>query len=61
MMAMGRRGAADFMPDMRYTVPLVKRRIRDAVALHIRGMREDSERVPRPTTVVDQVDVVDAA
>ena len=43
------------------TLPLVKRRMREAIALHIQGMREDGERVPRPTVVVEQIDVGSAA
>jgi len=43
------------------TLSLTKRRMREAIALHIQGMREDGQRVPRPTTFVDQVEVVDAA
>ena len=39
------------------TLPLVKRRIREAVALHIQGMREDGENIPRPTTRVESVAV----
>ncbi len=40
------------------TLELTKRRMREAVALHLRGMREDGEPIPRPTT---QADVIEAA
>lgn len=38
------------------TLILTKRRMREAVALHLRGMREDGERIPRPTTMADEVE-----
>ena len=39
------------------TLPLTRRRMREALALHIQGMREDGLRVPRPTTLVEQIGV----
>lgn len=32
-------------------------RLRDAIRLHIEGMREDGEKVPAPTTVADYVEI----
>jgi predicted RNase H-like HicB family nuclease len=61
-----RNGWGAYLPDLPgcvatgRTLPLVKRRIREAVALHIQGMREDGDNIPRPTTRVEQV-VVEAA
>ena len=43
------------------TLAITKRRIREAIALHLKGMREDGELIPRPTTRVEHVDVGDAA
>jgi predicted RNase H-like HicB family nuclease len=43
------------------TLPTIKRRMREAIALHIQGMREDGIRIPRPTTQVERVEVGDAA
>lgn len=33
----------------------VKRNIREAIELHLSGMREDGEAIPEPTTLVDYV------
>jgi predicted RNase H-like HicB family nuclease len=38
------------------TLPLTKRRMREAVALHLRGMREDGDPIPRPSTLADEVE-----
>jgi predicted RNase H-like HicB family nuclease len=43
------------------TLATTKRRMREAIALHLKGMREDGTRIPRPTTQVEQVEVGDAA
>jgi len=62
-----RTGWGAYLPDLPgciatgRTLPTVKRRIREAVALHLRGMREDGERIPRPSTQADQVEIEDAA
>ena len=39
------------------TLEQTKRRMAEAVALHIRGMQEDGDPIPAPTTVVDIVQV----
>jgi predicted RNase H-like HicB family nuclease len=39
------------------TLALTRRRMREALALHLKGMREDGIRIPRPTTLTEQVDV----
>jgi len=38
------------------TLELTKRRMREAVALHLRGMREDGESIPLPTTQADEIE-----
>lgn len=43
------------------TLAVTRRRMREALALHLKGMREDGPRIPRPTTLTEQVDVGDAA
>ena len=62
-----RAGWGAYLPDLPgcvatgRTLPVVKRRIREAVALHLEGMREDGQRLPRPTTQAGEVDVAGAA
>jgi predicted RNase H-like HicB family nuclease len=43
------------------TLAATQKRMREALALHLRGMREDGIPIPRPTTLAEQVDVNDAA
>jgi predicted RNase H-like HicB family nuclease len=43
------------------TLPTTKRRMREAITLHLKGMQEDGTRIPRPTTQVEQMEVGDAA
>jgi predicted RNase H-like HicB family nuclease len=38
------------------TLPLTKRRMQEAVALHLRGMREDGDPIPRPSILADTVE-----
>jgi predicted RNase H-like HicB family nuclease len=38
------------------TLDLTKRRMREAVALHLQGMREDGEKIPSPTTQSDEIE-----
>jgi predicted RNase H-like HicB family nuclease len=38
-----------------HTEAEVKRNIREAIELHLSGMREDGEAIPEPTTLVDYV------
>ena len=40
------------------TLEQTKQRMREAAALHLRGMREDGEAIPRPTTLADEVEAV---
>jgi predicted RNase H-like HicB family nuclease len=39
------------------TVEDIRRNMREAIALHLRGMREDGEPIPLPTTTAAVVDV----
>lgn len=43
------------------TLATTRKRMREALALHLKGMREDGTPIPRPTTLAEQVDVGDAA
>lgn len=62
-----RNGWGAYLPDLPgcvatgRTLTQVKRRIGEAVAMHLRGMREDGQRLPRPTTQAGELEVVDAA
>jgi predicted RNase H-like HicB family nuclease len=40
------------------TVKQTERRIRDAIAIHVQGLREDGLPVPKPTSRVDYVEVL---
>jgi predicted RNase H-like HicB family nuclease len=39
------------------TVPEVEREIREAVAFHIEGMREDGLAIPQPTSTVEYIEL----
>jgi len=39
------------------TIEDVKANMREAIVLHIEGMREDGDPVPEPSTTVDVIDV----
>ncbi|HBS29033.1 MAG TPA: hypothetical protein DEB06_06190 [Phycisphaerales bacterium] len=55
-------GYSAYVPDLAGCVatgrtrPTVIRRIREAIALHIQGMRDDGLRVPRPRTRAEYID-----
>jgi predicted RNase H-like HicB family nuclease len=57
------RGFAAYIPDLPGCVAAggtrteVERLIREAIQLHLEGMREDGESIPEPTTGVDLVEV----
>lgn len=40
------------------TVPEVEAEIRDAIAFHLQGMREDGLEVPAPSSQVEYIEVV---
>ena len=59
----GERNYSAYVPDLPgcvatgATLDDVKSEIRDAIALHLEGMREDGEPIPLPTSRVDEVEV----
>jgi predicted RNase H-like HicB family nuclease len=58
----GERNYSAYLPDMPgciatgKTVEEVKRRMREAVELHLRGLREDGLPIPEPTSTVEYVE-----
>ncbi len=58
----GERNYSAYLPDMPgciatgKTVAEVKRRMREAVELHLRGLRKDNLPVPEPTSMADYVE-----
>lgn len=59
----GKRNCSVYVPDLPgcvatgRTVEEAKGRIKEAIHLHIDGMREDGDSVPEPRTVCDVVEV----
>ncbi len=57
-------GYGAYLPDLSGCVAVaateaeVRRLIREAVKIHLRGMREDGDPVPQPTTQVEYVALV---
>ena len=58
----GERNYSAYLPDMPgciatgKTVEEVTRRMREAVELHLRGLREDGLPIPEPTSMADYVE-----
>jgi predicted RNase H-like HicB family nuclease len=58
----GERNYSAYLPDLPgciatgKTVEEVKRRMREAVELHLRGMREDGLQIPEPTSMAEYVE-----
>lgn len=58
----GKRNYSAYIPDLPgciatgKTVEEVKRRMSEAVALHLRGMREDGLPIPEPATQAEYVE-----
>jgi predicted RNase H-like HicB family nuclease len=58
----GERHYSAYLPDLPgciatgKTVEEVKRRMREAVELHLRGMREDGLQIPEPTSMAEYVE-----
>lgn len=58
----GERNYSAYLPDLPgcittgKTLEEVKQRMREAVALHLRGMREDGLPIPAPTSQVEYVE-----
>jgi predicted RNase H-like HicB family nuclease len=63
----GERNFSAYVPDLPGCVPLgdtldeVKAEIRDAIAFHLEGLREDGLPIPKPSTSADYVEVADEA
>ncbi len=38
-------------------IPEVQQQIREAIAFHLEGMREDGDPIPAPTSAVEYVDI----
>ncbi len=59
----GKRNHSAYVPDLPgcvsagKTLAEVRRNIREAIAFHIDGMREDGEIVPEPTCIGETVDI----
>jgi predicted RNase H-like HicB family nuclease len=57
-----RRNYSAFVPDLPgcvatgATVKEVERNIRDAVRLHLKGLREDGLAIPKPTSVCEYIE-----
>lgn len=58
----GERNYSAYLPDLPgciatgKTIEEVKRNMREAIELHLRGMREDGLPIPEPTSLVEYVD-----
>jgi len=58
----GNRNYSAYIPDLPgcvatgKTVDEVRQRIREAIELHLAGMREDGLPIPQPTTLADYVE-----
>jgi predicted RNase H-like HicB family nuclease len=58
----GERNFSAYVPDLPgcvatgKTLEEVKRRMSEAVELHLRGMREDGSLIPEPTSLADYVE-----
>jgi predicted RNase H-like HicB family nuclease len=58
-----KRNYAAYVPDLPgcvatgRTVEETERRLREAIALHVRGLREDGLPVPEPSSTVDYVEI----
>ena len=58
----GARNCSAYVPDLPgcvatgKTIEEARERIKEAIHLHIDGMREDGDRIPEPRTICDVVD-----
>ena len=59
----GERNFAAYVPDLPgciatgQTIEETEQQIREAIDLHLRGMREDGLSIPEPSSSVDYVDI----
>lgn len=60
---LGERNCSAYVPDLPgcmatgTTVEETKQRIREAIRVHLEGMREDGDSIPKPRIVCDCVEV----
>jgi predicted RNase H-like HicB family nuclease len=60
----GRTGYGAYVPDLPgcvavgKTLKIVQRLIREAIEIHLEGMREDGDAIPKPTSIADNVTVL---
>ena len=58
----GARNYSAYLPDLPgcvatgHTIDEVRERMREAIELHLEGMREDGLHIPQPTTLADYVE-----
>ena len=58
----GERNYSAYLPDLPgciatgKTIEEVRKRMREAIELHLKGMREDGQPIPEPTTLADYVE-----
>ena len=58
----GARNYSAYLPDLPgcvatgHTIDEVRERMREAIELHLEGMREDGLPIPQPTTLADYVE-----
>jgi predicted RNase H-like HicB family nuclease len=59
----GKRNYSAYVPDLPgcvatgKTVEEAKERIREAIRIHLQGMRQDGDTIPEPRTICDFVEV----
>jgi len=59
----GERNCSAYVPDLPGcvatgpTIEETKKRLRTAIELHLKGMREDGDAIPEPRTVCDNIEV----
>ena len=59
----GDRNCSAYVPDLPgciatgTTVEETKKRIREAIEVHLKGLREDGDEIPEPRSVCDNVEV----
>lgn len=58
----GERNYSAYLPDLPgciatgKTIEEVKRRMSEAIELHLRGMREDGLSIPKPTSLIEYIE-----
>ena len=60
----GKTGYGAYVPDLPgcvavgKTLKIVQRLIREAIEIHLEGMREDGQPIPKATSIADNVNVL---